>query len=286
VVEVTGRLVSGRSLPDQVSWSSLRAGSAYQDHDGQHGPASHLHLHGSHTWPRSPGGSLLPAPAELVDARCCCGPCWPAARSLLARRTGSSTTALAWGRAGVAPSGAMAWEWVAPMGTAAVGIAGIVATYLSARQQAFTARQVSNQQAQTLLLAQRVERNQRRIEEAYPLLLDSLSQAKNWAMRVDDYMYGNTDERPPPPPDSAFELMDHGSLVAVRSPRVADLLEQWSKADGRRDRSHFSSNSSIRMDPFRRSVPVRQTLPTPRRLLIAGRLSATISLSGSRRLRA
>jgi hypothetical protein len=68
-------------------------------------------------------------------------------------------------------------------------------------------------------------------------------------MRVDNFMYGNTDERPPPAPDKAFELMAHGSIAAVRSPRVAALLEEWSKA-GWQARSFAFQLELIASDEF------------------------------------
>jgi hypothetical protein len=74
----------------------------------------------------------------------------------------------------------MSWDWVAPTGTAVVGLAGITATYLSGKRQVSSARELANDQVTAAATARREERNQRRIEAAYPALLDVLSEGADW----------------------------------------------------------------------------------------------------------
>lgn len=127
----------------------------------------------------------------------------------------------------------MAWEWVAPTSTAALGLAGIAATYWSGRGQTETARAVAERQAQATLHLQREERQQRRIEAAYPVLLDAVAEASVWIWRVDRFVLGEFDHgRPPQMPPAAERLEMQGSLSAVWSPRVAAMVREWTMAAG------------------------------------------------------
>src|ERR1700735_900546 len=127
--------------------------------------------------------------------------------------------------------GIVAWDWMAPMGTAVVGLAGIAATYFSGGRQAATAREVTEHQSEALLLAQREERHQRRIEAAYPALLDVLSKLRHWAMQVDEYMVGYIEERPPPMPQDEVELanQDIARCLVVKRRGLGRRGMPWSR---------------------------------------------------------
>lgn len=131
----------------------------------------------------------------------------------------------------------MPWEWVAPAGTAAVGLAGIAATYFGAGRAAETAKDVSDRsaktakevaerQAEAMLAAQREERHQRRLDAAYPALLDELNQGEGWIALTSEYRVGNGMTEPPTPPNVLWTMARQGQLGAVRSPRVANLVTE------------------------------------------------------------
>jgi len=140
----------------------------------------------------------------------------------------------------------VAWEWVNTVGTAAVGLAGIAATYLSGKRQVTSARQVARDQADASLRAQREDRNQRRIEVAYPQLLGIVADTTEWLERAATFMDGNTGEEPPDPPEGIASrtqselddgvsismiwspLVKQGWLAAVCSPQIQALTGAWS----------------------------------------------------------
>jgi hypothetical protein len=121
----------------------------------------------------------------------------------------------------------VAVEWAGPVATGVVGLGGIAATYFSGRRQISSIRQVALDQAAASLAAQREERHQRRIETAYPVLLDVLAEGAEWIWRTDAFMTGDTtDDRPPDQPERVKNLAQHGSLTSVWSPEVARLTRE------------------------------------------------------------
>src|SRR4051812_555107 len=91
----------------------------------------------------------------------------------------------------------MAWEWVAPVVTGAVGIAGIGGTVWSGNKQANTAKKNAEIQADMARTAAQIqagtavgladtERRQRRLEDAYVELL-------TMAIEGYDYVYDLAD---------------------------------------------------------------------------------------------
>jgi hypothetical protein len=104
----------------------------------------------------------------------------------------------------------MAWEWVAPAGTALVGVAGIAGTYWATRRQAdaaLTSSRESNENALAVarrqdeahLAALREERLQRRLEMAYQELLVRLSQTWQWVLSVYPMMTSGPEQYTMPP---------------------------------------------------------------------------------------
>lgn len=136
----------------------------------------------------------------------------------------------------------MAWEWVAPTGTALVGVSGIVATYLAGRRQASTALTATReqigaslalgqQQMQGQLALAREERRQRRAEAAYLELLRALNDGQRWAAEVEDYAYDdNRGKQQPRETELVADINEHATLNAVWSPDVQALVMQWRKA--------------------------------------------------------
>lgn len=120
----------------------------------------------------------------------------------------------------------MAWEWVGPTATAAVGIAGIAAALFSGARQQSTALNAAQKGIDGALAKDREEREQRRLENAYLELFAYLSRQNRWARSVRPF-WGQPE--PPPPLDPGqFEHIE--SLVtAYGSDRVLKLLQEWGK---------------------------------------------------------
>jgi hypothetical protein len=124
----------------------------------------------------------------------------------------------------------MAWEWVAPVGTATVGLAGIAATYLSGRRQVSAARDVAHDQAEAALRSQREERQQRRIEGAYTVLLEVVGEGLAWldlAYGVDVDFSSKEKGKLPKLPERISNIHLNGSLNAVCSPAIRDMTLRW-----------------------------------------------------------
>ena len=79
---------------------------------------------------------------------------------------------------------AVAWEWVAPTATFAVGAIGIVFTWLSSKQGKDHAERIAKLANEHIEAMAREERTQRRLEECYIALLDMAERAGQWAQMV------------------------------------------------------------------------------------------------------
>jgi hypothetical protein len=125
----------------------------------------------------------------------------------------------------------VAYEWVAPLATSVIGLAGITATYLTAKRQVATARAVVHDQAAAALRAQREERNQKRIETACPSLLDALSENNAWLWKLESFVFHEPESMTPPAqPDNVLKMPHRGAHPATWSPRVAQLADEWTIA--------------------------------------------------------
>jgi hypothetical protein len=112
-----------------------------------------------------------------------------------------------------------------------VGVAGVVARYRAGRRQADTSLAVAERQVRAAADASREERNQRRLEAAYPPLLDVLTQGHEWIWKLESYVTTGSDERPRMP-EAVRDLRSHGAISSVWSPQVAALVNVWSRAAG------------------------------------------------------
>lgn len=153
-------------------------------------------------------------------------------RSEAALRLRASSAA---GAVAVGPSGVTPAEWV-PVAVGAssgvvVGIAGVIATYKAGKRQADTSVAVAERQVRAAADASREERNQRRLEAAYPPLLDVLTQGHEWIWKLESYVSTGSDERPCMP-EAVRDLRNHGAISSVWSPQVAALVNVWSRAAG------------------------------------------------------
>jgi hypothetical protein len=123
----------------------------------------------------------------------------------------------------------MAWEWVAPVASAAamttLGVAGIFATWLNAKQGRDHAETISKDQLAHERLLAKEAREQQRLETAYVNLLDIAERAGQWAQMV--YPMIDTNQSVPPSPSSQ-EQAHTGALVnAVGSHEVRERMETW-----------------------------------------------------------
>jgi hypothetical protein len=120
----------------------------------------------------------------------------------------------------------VAWEWVGQAGTAVVGLAGIAATYLSGRRQVVAARQTAMDQADAARQSQREERHQRRLEVAYPKLLDVIAEADGWLHELEAFNGAESDVAPQTP-IVVDQLLGHGSITVIWSPMITHLVHEW-----------------------------------------------------------
>jgi len=112
----------------------------------------------------------------------------------------------------------MAWEWVAPIATATVGVAGIFGTWLNGSRTLTQAQSLANE-----------GRRQQRLENAYVDVLAMTETAGHWGQ----ISYPLFDSNPPAPvpPLPTLEAQAHAEALvkAFGSEEVLALLEAWRK---------------------------------------------------------
>jgi hypothetical protein len=107
----------------------------------------------------------------------------------------------------------MAWEWVAPVATGVVGVAGIVGTVLSGRQQSSV----------TLQLA-REERTQGRLERAYQEVQRVVERSGRWADSAMPMIGGPGQDLYPLHPEDDSQTLEATTLRLYWSPEVRKLI--------------------------------------------------------------
>ena len=113
----------------------------------------------------------------------------------------------------------MAWEWVAPVGTAVVGIAGIAGTVISGRWQANV----------TVRLA-REERAQARLERSYQEVQRVVERSAQWAASAMPIVGGPGQDLYPLPPEDDTHTLEASALRLYWSPEVRQLVQAWTNA--------------------------------------------------------
>jgi hypothetical protein len=122
----------------------------------------------------------------------------------------------------------MAWEWVAPVAGAVVGVAGIIATYMSGSRQQQTALAVTQQQIDAQAAVAREERQQRRLEEPYLELLSALTRIHYWVFTVYPPITSKPEDYTMPPlPELPDSVQKEALWTAYWSPRVEQLMKEW-----------------------------------------------------------
>ena len=113
----------------------------------------------------------------------------------------------------------MAWEWVASVGTAVVGVAGIAGTVMSGRWQANV----------TVRLA-REERTQARLERSYQEVQRVVERSAQWAASAMPIVGGPGQDLYPLPPEDDAHTLEASALRLYWSPEVRQLVQTWTNA--------------------------------------------------------
>jgi hypothetical protein len=110
----------------------------------------------------------------------------------------------------------MAWEWVAPVATATVGVAGVFFTWLSGKQGRDHAEKLAED-----------ARKQQRLESAYVRMVAMSEQVGHWAQMA----YPLFDTNPPLPVPPLPELQEQAHVTALvkafGSDEVLERMETW-----------------------------------------------------------
>jgi hypothetical protein len=117
---------------------------------------------------------------------------------------------------------AMAWEWVAPVATGLVGMAGIAGTYLNGRLQTNTSVRLA-----------REERTQNRLERAYLEVQRVVERYAQWADAIMPFMSGAGHDPHPPLPENDGQMLEATALCLYWSPEVRQLVQAWTDARNR-----------------------------------------------------
>jgi hypothetical protein len=132
------------------------------------------------------------------------------------------------GKPPVAPTIArMAWEWVALVATAAVGVVGIAFTWLSGKQgrdHAERLARIGNEHAAAMA---REERTQQRLADTYVALLEMAERVGQWAQAVRPMMDTSPAQPVPPLPDLAEQATVEARVGAFGSIPVRERLDVW-----------------------------------------------------------
>lgn len=125
----------------------------------------------------------------------------------------------------------MACEWIGSVATATVavviGVAGIVATFKTAKQGREHAETVLGEQLAHERKLATEARDQQRLETAYVDLLEMAEAAGQWVQLVLPML--DTDPPQPDPPLPSLEVQGHVQAVvrAFGSPKVIERMESW-----------------------------------------------------------
>jgi hypothetical protein len=121
----------------------------------------------------------------------------------------------------------MAWEWVAPVATAAVGVVGIAFTWLAGKQGRDHAERVAQIGNDHVAAMAREERTQQRLADSYVALLEMAERVGQWAQAVRPTMDTSPAQLVPPLPDLAEQATAEARVGAFGSIPVRERLEVW-----------------------------------------------------------
>lgn len=121
----------------------------------------------------------------------------------------------------------MAWEWVAPVATAAGASAGVLGTVLTARggrRHAETIARETNAHAERMA---RSERQQERLEAAYGELMRMAEATGHWASRVFPMMDTDPPQPVPALPSDEEQIRVRAAVRAYGSTEVNNLMDEY-----------------------------------------------------------
>ncbi|MGO9552327.1 hypothetical protein [Mycobacterium sp.] len=110
----------------------------------------------------------------------------------------------------------MAWEWVAPVATATLGVAGIFGTWLTGKQGRDDAKALAKD-----------ARQQQRLETTYVDLLDMAERTGQWAQMVYPMIDTNPPQPVPPLPSLAEQAHTEALVRAFGSSGVWKRMDAW-----------------------------------------------------------
>jgi hypothetical protein len=124
----------------------------------------------------------------------------------------------------------MAWEWVAPVATASLGVVGIYFTWRTGKEGRDHAKQLAKAQQDHSERAAATARTQQRKAEAYVQILEVVEQIGNWAQNIRRVMDTIPPREIPPVPEYQDQIASKARLLAFASPEVQALWDEWDGA--------------------------------------------------------
>jgi hypothetical protein len=121
----------------------------------------------------------------------------------------------------------MAWEWVAPVCTAAVGAIGVVATALTAKGGRTHAERVAGRRMEHERELAEDSRRQERLADAYVELLGIVNRTAHYADMVRPFVDTNPPAPTPPLPHVDEQMRAESLVMAFGSRNVEALFETW-----------------------------------------------------------
>jgi len=121
----------------------------------------------------------------------------------------------------------MAYEWVAPVAVASVGVTGIVVTSLTGSKARAQAAELAEKQRVQMEKAAVDERNQQRKAEAHVHCLELAEQLGHWAQMLRPWWDTYPPAELPPLPELKEQAAMQARLLAYGSENVATLWDAW-----------------------------------------------------------
>src|SRR5687768_7372518 len=121
----------------------------------------------------------------------------------------------------------MAQEWIAPVATAPLGIAGVFFTWLTGRQGREHARDLAKAQQDHSARETALAREQDRKADAYVRALEVAEQTGNWVQSVQPFIQTDPPQELPPLPELEPQVASRARLLAFGSTGVRALWDGW-----------------------------------------------------------
>jgi len=145
----------------------------------------------------------------------------------------------------------MAWEWVAPVATGLVGVAGIAGTYLNGRLQTNTSVRLA-----------REERTQNRLERSYVEVQRVVERYAQWADATMPIISAVEHDPHPPLPQSDGPMLEATALRLYWSSEVRGLVQAWTDARNRLAAQSFAArvHEKLVADAWMKAPELKQAI--------------------------